>query len=254
MLTIESLSNPKIKEIRSLRSAGNREKKQQYFIEGRKMCLEAFRFGHIETLLVAKPFADKYEQICGGIPQAIEVSEAVMSSLCEAETPQEIAAVVRKNKALDLSALRGPVVILDGVQDPGNVGTIIRTAEAAGYSGVVMNRQCADAFSGKAVRSTMGAILREPLWRGELSDVFQILKSKGYQIICSQLDGVPLRDLRERINDNHALIIGSEGNGVSELSRTEASHHVRIDMRGQVESLNAAVAAGILMYSCAGLI
>ncbi len=218
------------------------------------MCLEALRYGHIETLLVAKPFIDKYEQAISEIPQTLAVSETVMSSLCEAETPQEIAAVLKKGDPLDLHALQGPVIVLDGVQDPGNVGTIIRTAEAAGYCGVVMDRRCADAFSGKAVRATMGAIFREPLWRGELAEAFPILIDKGYQIICSQLDGVPLRELRERISERHALIIGSEGNGVSELSKSAASHHVRIDMRGQVESLNAAVAAGILMYSCSGLI
>ena len=146
------------------------------------------------------------------------------------------------------SALGKHIVVLDGVQDPGNVGTIIRTADAAGLDGVLLSNQCADVFSPKVLRATMGSIFRMNLrTTDDLPGELTKLREKGYSILSSQLDGTPFYE-REKVAEQFALIIGNEGNGVSEQVQQTATHRVRLPMRGGAESLNAAIAAAIMMY------
>ena len=140
------------------------------------------------------------------------------------------------------------LVAMDGVQDPGNVGTIIRTADCAGIEGVILSEQCADIFSPKVLRATMGSIFRMPmLVTGDLPGTLQGLIENGYSVMSSQLDGEPFYS-RSNVGEKYCLVIGSEGNGVSEPVRALATHKVRLPMRGGAESLNAAIAAGIMMY------
>jgi TrmH family RNA methyltransferase len=140
------------------------------------------------------------------------------------------------------------IVAMDGVQDPGNVGTIIRTADAAGFDGVLLSTQCADVFSPKVLRATMGSIFRMGIrvtddLPGLLADMVQ----GGASVLSSQLDGEPFYQ-RSPLNDRFVLVIGSEGNGVTDEVKAVATHRVKLPMRGGAESLNAAVAAGIMMY------
>ena len=158
---------------------------------------------------------------------------------------RSIAAVVRMKEQ---SALGKHIVVLDGVQDPGNVGTIIRTADAAGLDGVLLSTQCADVFSPKVLRATMGSIFRMNLrTTDDLPGELTKLREKGYSILSSQLDGTPFYE-REKVAEQFALVIGNEGNGVSEQVQQTATHRVRLPMRGGAESLNAAIAAAIMMY------
>ena len=140
------------------------------------------------------------------------------------------------------------ILMLEGVQDPGNVGTIIRTADAAGLDGVLLSNQCADVFSPKVLRATMGSIFRMNLrTTDDLPGELTKLREKGYSILSSQLDGTPFYE-RQGVAERFALIIGNEGNGVSEQVQQTATHRVRLPMRGGAESLNAAIAAAIMMY------
>ena len=174
-----------------------------------------------------------------------ELPEHVLTAVCDTKTPQGIAAVVRMKEQ---SALGKHIVVLDGVQDPGNVGTIIRTADAAGLDGVLLSNQCADVFSPKVLRATMGSIFRMNLrTTDDLPGELTKLREKGYSILSSQLDGTPFYE-REKVAEQFALIIGNEGNGVSEQVQQTATHRVRLPMRGGAESLNAAIAAAIMMY------
>ena len=169
----------------------------------------------------------------------------VLAAVCDTKTPQGIAAVVRVHHTARLGKR---LVALDGVQDPGNVGTILRTADAAGFDGVLLSEQCADVFSPKVLRATMGSVFRMPmLHTAALQQELTRLAGEGYSILSSQLDGTPFYE-RQGVAEWFVLVIGNEGNGVSPAVQATATHRLRLPMRGGAESLNAAVAAGIMMY------
>ena len=128
------------------------------------------------------------------------------------------------------------------------MGTIIRTADAAGFDGIILSPDCADLYSPKVLRSTMGSIFRLGFsFPASLPDMLNTLKKDSYSVISSQLDGDPFFE-RKDISAPFVLIIGNEGNGISEEVKSVATHRFRLPMRGGAESLNAAVAAGIMMY------
>ena len=169
----------------------------------------------------------------------------VLAAVCDTKTPQGIAAVVHMADV----PLTGPrLVAMDGVQDPGNVGTIIRTADAAGFDGIILSNQCADVFSPKVLRATMGSIFRMGIRvTDDLPGLLGKMVQDGASVLSSQLDGEPFYQ-RSPLNERFVLVIGSEGNGVTDEVKAVATHKVKLPMRGGAESLNAAVAAGIMMY------
>jgi TrmH family RNA methyltransferase len=171
--------------------------------------------------------------------------EHVMAAVCDTKTPQGAAAVVRMREQ-PLTGRR--LAVLDGVQDPGNVGTILRTADAAGLDGALLSRACADPYSPKVLRATMGSIFHLPLVvTDNLPGELAARRDAGMDILSSQLDGSPFRAYAPN-PQGYVLVIGSEGNGVTDAVRALATHSLRLPMRGRAESLNAAVAAGIMMY------
>lgn len=239
---ITSLKNPKVAAWKALKDRKGRRESGCFLVEGRKMVEEALASAFdVETVLVQEgvSFPD------GLTMPVYELPAHVLAAVCDTKTPQGIAAVVRMKEQ---SALGKHIVVLDGVQDPGNVGTIIRTADAAGLDGVLLSTQCADVFSPKVLRATMGSIFRMNLrTTDDLPGELTKLREKGYSILSSQLDGTPFYE-RQDVAERFALIIGNEGNGVSEQVQQTATHRVRLPMRGGAESLNAAIAAAIMMY------
>ena len=170
-----------------------------------------------------------------------------MAAVCDTKTPQGAAAVVRMREQ-PLTGRR--LAVLDGVQDPGNVGTILRTADAAGLDGALLSADCADPYSPKVLRATMGSVFHLPFrvtddLPGELA---RLREERGIPVLSGQLDGTPFDAFRPG-PAGFALVIGSEGNGVSPAVRALADRRLCLPMRGRAESLNAAVAAGIMMYS-----
>ena len=244
MERITSLKNPKVQLWKSLKDRKGRRETGCFLVEGRKMVEEALvsSFG-VEAGLVDAERAGEF-----ALPQDIPVTTMpahVLSAVCDTKTPQGIAAVVRLHQA-EISG--GRLVALDGVQDPGNVGTIIRTADAAGLEGIILSEQCADVFSPKTLRATMGSIFRMPMVvTSDLPGYLTALREDGYSIISSQLDGEPFYQ-RSPVGEKFCLIIGNEGNGISDEVKATATHRVKLPMRGGAESLNAAIAAGIMMY------
>ena len=239
---ITSLKNPKVAAWKALKDRKGRRESGCFLVEGRKMVEEALQSAFdVEAVLVQEGM-----ELPGGLTMpTYELPEHVLAAVCDTKTPQGIAAVVRMKEQ---SALGKHIVALDGVQDPGNVGTIIRTADAAGLDGVLLSNQCADVFSPKVLRATMGSIFRMNLrTTDDLPGELLNLREKGYSILSSQLDGMPFYE-REKVAAQFALIIGNEGNGVSEAVQQTATHRVRLPMRGGAESLNAAIAAAIMMY------
>ena len=144
--------------------------------------------------------------------------------------------------------------LLEDLQDPGNVGTILRTADAAGFDGALLSPDCADCFSPKVLRATMGSIFRVGLsFPPSLPEALAEMQQKGYDILCSQLDGTPFYE-RPHISASFVLVIGNEGRGISDAVKETATLRLRLPMRGGAESLNAAVAAGIMMYDLTRLV
>lgn len=243
MEVLSSLKNPKVMAWRSLKERKGRRETGCFLVEGRKLVEEALRSVFpVEAVLVAEGYAELPP--VEGVP-CYALPEHVLASVCDTKTPQGIAAVVR---IVENACLGRRLVALDGVQDPGNVGTILRTADAAGFEGVLLSAQCADVWSPKVIRATMGSLFRMPLRVTEdLPGSLASLKAEGFAVISSQLDGTPFYE-RTPVGERFCLVIGSEGNGVTEAVKALATHRVRLPMRGGAESLNAAVAAGIMMY------
>ena len=244
MERITSLKNPKVQLWKSLKDRKGRRETGCFMAEGRKMVEEALASAFpVEALLVDEARLAEFT-LPADVP-LYALPENVLAAVCDTKTPQGIAAVV---KISSTAAPGRKVVALDGVQDPGNVGTIIRTADAAGLEGIILSEQCADVFSPKTLRATMGSVFRMPIVvTGDLPGYLTDLREDGYSVISSQLDGEPFYQ-RRPVGEKFCLIIGNEGNGISDEVKATATHKVKLPMRGGAESLNAAIAAGIMMY------
>ena len=244
METLSSLKNPKVLSWRSLRDKKGRLEQNAFLVEGVRMVREALSSSFtVNAVLLREGFVPDFV-----IPDSIRtylLPEHVFQSVCDTKTPQGIAAVLNL-QAKEAAGSR--LLALDGVQDPGNVGTIIRTADAAGFDGVLFSPECADLFSPKVLRSTMGSIFRLSFsFPKSLPDALTQLKKDGFSVLSSQLDGDPFYE-RKNIGSSFVLVIGNEGNGISDEVKAVATHRLCLPMRGGAESLNAAVAAGIMMY------
>jgi len=244
MEELTSLKNPKVMLWRSLKDKKAREEQQAFLAEGVRMVRDALSAGLSPLAVLLR------EDFCPGfsLPDGIPVftlPEHVFRSVCDTKSPQGIAAVL----PLRVKPASGRMLLaLDGVQDPGNVGTMIRTADAAGFDGVLLSRDCADLFSPKVLRATMGSLFHLGFsFPSSLESALLDLKSDGFSVLSSQLDGEPFFE-RKGVASSFVLVIGNEGNGVSLPVRKAASHRLCLPMKGSAESLNAAVAAGIMMY------
>lgn len=246
--TVTSVQNPQIRALRALRDAKGRQAAGCYLVEGAKLSAEALRDADVVTLLVDEAKQDVYAPLIAQAREVLLAPAHVVEAVCETRTPQGIAARVRLPAPLDLETARGALLVLDGVQDPGNVGTMLRTAEAAGFTAALLSPACADAFAPKTVRAAMGTLFRLPVWRGALPEALDWLGGRGFTRVATALEGVPFREAVSGLRLPLALLIGSEGQGISEEAMARADVRVTLPMRGRAESLNAAVAAGVLMY------
>ena len=246
MQTITSVKNPLIKSLKALSRRQERESAGRILVEGEVMIREALKCGlMLKDVLCVERKADFAAGLSG---EAILVPEEVMQAVCDTRTPQGVCASFQAPAPRKAEELPNPVVALDGVQDPGNAGTIWRTADAAGFGGVLLGAGCADPMSPKVLRSAMGSAFRVPFARTEsMPETLGQLRMAGYSILCSDLHGEDFYE-RSPVNSKFVLVIGSEALGISQATREQATHLVKLPMRGGAESLNAAVAAGIMMY------
>lgn len=244
MELISSVKNPRILAWRSLQDRKGRDTQNAFLVEGVRMVREAVQSDFdLQALLLREDFEPSFP-LPSDVP-VFTLSEHAFASVTETKTPQGIAAVLSR-RVRPLSGSR--FLALDAVQDPGNVGTIIRTADAAGMDGVILSADCADLFSPKVLRSTMGSIFRMSFaFPADLPACLRDLRFRGFSVLSSQLDGDPFYE-RTAVADAFVLVIGNEGSGISNAVKAEATHRLRLPMRGGAESLNAAVAAGIMMY------
>lgn len=240
-MKITSLENQQIKKFASLSKKKYRDEYNLFFVEGIKSVKEAINWGQdIECILYCPDMIDYDLEVSG-----IEVSKEILCKISDTISPQGIIAVLKiKEKSLDVLKGKKRVLFLDKVQDPGNVGTIIRTADAFGFDGIVLSKECADLYSPKVVRSTMGSMFHLPI----VKDVnVEELKALNMKMYSSSLQAK--QDIRSiKVEDCSILVIGNEGNGISNETKEVTDEFIKIEMPGNAESLNASIAAGILMY------
>lgn len=255
---ISSTSNDRIRRILQLQKKAKVRRKEGVFVaEGLRMVAET-PDSLLEEVYVSERFLaehgsdETYGKLQSRMP--IEVSDAVMTHMSDTVTPQGILALVRKPSYRWpdlLDADRTQLLILDHVQDPGNLGTMFRTAEGAGVTGIIMSEDTVDLFSPKVIRSTMGSLYRVPwLVAEDLVSCLRRLKEEGVCLYAAHLRADCDYD-RANYRGACGFLIGNEGKGLGEASAALADVRIRIPMGGQLESLNAAMAAGILMYEAA---
>jgi len=252
---IVSKTNQQLKKVRKLlSSASERRKSGLFVVEGARLFAET-----PEDLVEAVYVSEDYRKDIPdrGISEALlkkteTVEKDLFRSLSDTVNPQGILAVVRQPRWKDQFErfLEGPAdgrfLLLDGLRDPGNLGTILRTAEAAGVRFVIMSPDCVDLYNPKVIRSTMGSIFRVPALTADLETVIGRLRNKGRRIYGTSLSAV--QSYREVDLSDAGIVIGSEAEGVSEKVLSCVTDTIKIPMLGQVESLNAAVSAAILMF------
>ena len=277
MEIISSKDNKRIKYIRSLLEKGGiRKKNHSFVVEGIKLVDEALEYGNVLDIIVSESLyheivsgdltrngllSDNGKHIIKQVKQGTSltvVSDAVFKSVSETITPQGVIAVVDMpesgllegdylKKAYEKSG-KIKLLVLEDTADPGNLGTIMRTAEAAGVTGVIMGKGTVDIFNPKVVRSTMGSIFRLPFsYVDDLKAVILGLKRDGISFYATHLKGKEsYRDIS--YSDKAGILIGNEARGLSDEIANLADTYVIIPMQGKVESLNAAVAAALMMY------
>lgn len=250
---ITSTNNPQVKQIIQLNRKPRERKKQDVFlVEGLKMFREAPGERLIKTY-VSESFLsdDKHGKFLDGVEYEV-VKDSVFQQMSDTLTPQGILSVVRqyhyKLDKINTSEKPPVFLVLEDLQDPGNVGTIFRTAEGAGVTGIIMTKNCVDIYNPKTIRSTMGSIYRVPfICTDNLDDILEWFSEHGIITYAAHLRGEHFYD-GEDYRKGTAFFIGNEGNGLTEALSGKADHLIRIPMEGRLESLNAGVASAILMY------
>lgn len=261
---ISSSSNQRVKQVIQWQSKSKERRKDKVFVvEGVKMYLEA-PLELVQEVYVSSSCLDKYQiknSSFAGQDQELahklqqtgyeEVADDVFAKMSDTQTPQGILAVIRQpeHKLNHLLTSRNPLfLILENLQDPGNLGTIIRTGEGAGITGVIMSDTTVDIYNPKVIRSTMGSIYRVPfVYEKDLIEVVHKLHAAGVQTYAAHLKGEHFYD-GFSFKEATAFLIGNEGNGLTNQLSEAASSYLKIPMEGKVESLNAGVAAALLMY------
>lgn len=239
-MILTSKNNPLVKETASLKEKKGRRELGLFLVEGVKMARECQNSGfEIERIFLSENFENKELDES----KVVRVSNDVLKTLSDEKTPQGVICRVKiPQKTLEKPT--GKCLILDGVSDPGNMGAIIRTANAAGYNEIYLTPDCTDPYSPKSVRASMSGIFFTKLYFGTREEIVDALK--GIAVYVADMNGENIFSIQPP--EKYALAIGNEGNGISEEIFNAASKTLRIPMRETQESLNASVAAGISMY------
>ena len=247
---ITSTSNQQMKNLALLmKKAKARNEQGVFIVEGRKMAEEVPADWRVKTY-VSETFEKENKAFLQGVEYEV-VSASVFKAVSDTQTPQGILCLVKKPEYELSELLKGKethLLILESIQDPGNLGTMVRTGEGAGISGVIMNQTTVDLFNPKTIRSTMGSIYRVPFYvTSDLGATILELKKQGIQVYAAHLKGTLSYDEPD-YKEPTAFMIGNEGNGLSDEMAGLADTYIKIPMEGKVESLNAAISATLLMY------
>lgn len=247
---ITSTANSQVKRIINLKNKASARRKEGVFLaEGIKIYREIPK-DRIEAIYIE----EKFSKLSGKDidEEYTVVSENVFKHMTDTVTPQGILTVVRQKESRLENILKKDekqlFVLLENLQDPGNLGTIVRTAEGAGVSAIIAEKSTADIYNPKVIRSTMGSVFRVPyIITDDLQKEIEELKKSGVTVYGAHLNGKSYDD-KENYNGSTAFIIGNEAKGLTEETASKADKLIKIPMCGKLESLNASVAAAILMY------
>ncbi|WP_313529838.1 RNA methyltransferase [Shinella sp.] len=255
---VTSLSNPIVKDIKALANKKDRDETRSFMAEGLKLVIDALELGfEIKTLVYAKNVKDKPQVVqCatktvarGGL--VLEVSEKVLASITRRDNPQMVVGIFsqRWTSLRDLKPQNGETyVALDRVRDPGNLGTIIRTADAAGASGVILVGESTDPFSMETVRATMGSVFAVPLVKTSVADFLGWKKGAGVSVVATHLAGAVDYRTIDYKKKPVVLLMGNEQSGLPEELAREADALARIPQVGLADSLNLAIATGVMLF------
>lgn len=240
---ITSVQNNKVKQWNKLKKRKDRQKSQLFLIEGFHLVQEAIHSDwEVEEIIVQEGLDTPtwvQEEII------TYVTEQVFRTITETQTPQGIAAVVKMKEQVwnDFRQL----LLVDAVQDPGNLGTIIRTSDAAGFDGVILGEGTVDLYNDKVIRATQGSLFHLPIFQEDLKVKITELQEQEFKIWVSTLDGAEAYP-SVQVPGKVALVVGNEGAGINPAIINQANQKVNIPIFGKAESLNVSVAAGILIY------
>ena len=237
---ITSVSNPQMKRIKELLNKSKQRRKEKCFVaEGIRMVAET-PADRLERVYVSESFYRHPPELRG-----LDLSKALIVD------PQGIMAVVRQQENSLDAIMKQPdalLLFLENIQDPGNLGTMMRTAEGAGVTGIIMSRETTDIYNPKTIRATMGSLYRMPfVYVDDFCETIRMAKAQGIRLYAAHLKGKHTYD-GEDYRQPSGFLIGNEGNGLTQEAADSATDYIRIPMGGQLESLNAAVAAAVLMY------
>lgn len=251
MKRIESKQNQTVKQWKKLHSKKEREKTSLFIIEGEHLVEEALKYKQfIQHVVLSETFQVPAKWNLDGVSIYLTTDE-IIKDLGDTETPQGVIAICHQPKhTLEFNDVKS-ILLIDAVQDPGNLGTLIRTADAAGINGVVLGEGTVDQFNSKVLRASQGSIFHLPIVRGNIGDCINSLQDNGITVFGTALEGgSPYPQVPA--TRSFALLVGNEGKGVQKEWLSKTDQNLYIPIFGKAESLNVTVAAGILLYYLRG--
>ncbi len=251
-MNISSRKNSQVTHFRNLvRDRSYRLECGEFPVEGARLCLEALNCGlEITSFLVTETAKTKYPEIVSAISEEFTpdiINDDISAYISDTKTPQGVFITAKMFDSPVNITKGGKFILLDGLQDTGNIGTVIRTCDALGIDGVVLSKDCADIYSPKIVRSAMGSLFRLPVMITDLADFISELKNNSFSVYAAVLDETAKSISDISFESSIAVVIGNEGNGVSEKVINASENKLYIPIKG-AESLNAAVAASIISW------
>jgi RNA methyltransferase, TrmH family len=244
---VQSAKNPQVKQWKKLHTKKERERSGTYMIEGFHLVEEALKYKGIVKEVLIKEGVDLPSSWNMDDVSVVVLAEDAANAVSATETSQGIFAVCHQAEEGNLDLKDKTFLLLDEVQDPGNLGTIIRTADAAGIDFIILGEGTADLYNQKVLRSAQGSHFHLPIIKGDLSNWIEQLKNEGVPVYGTALEN-SVEFHKVSSTDSFALILGNEGNGVSPAILSATDQNLYVPIYGKAESLNVAMAAGILMY------
>jgi TrmH family RNA methyltransferase len=254
---ITSVKNNRVKSWAALKQKKYRTQTGLYIAEGVRLVEEAVIAGApVEAILLSGDLqSGRYDKIITRVvslgAEVYEVTEQVLAHVADTKTPQGVVAIVRQTAGDPTAFLQNKTnplyLVLDGIQDPGNLGTMIRTADAVGATGVFLGTNCVDLYNPKVVRATMGSLFHLPLFEVDLEQFLPLIKAQGVSVVGTATQAEKTV-FQHDFTKGTALVIGSEAHGMSDSVAALVDQNISLPMPGQAESLNAAIASSVMLY------
>lgn len=241
-MLITSLENERVKKYLKLKEKKYRDKYNEFLVEGEHLVLEAYKAGLIKELILQEGLNANID-----ISHIIYLSTNIIKKISNVDSPQKIMALCEKME--NNSNLKNKILIIDNIQDPGNLGTIIRSAVAFNIDTIVLSEDCVDLYNPKVIRATQGILFHISIIKKDLKEVLKELHKENITIYKTDVtNGIDARNLSLKEREKYALVIGNEGNGVRKYLEPLCDKNLYIPMNSKAESLNVAIATSIILY------